>query len=351
MIKKDYYTLSEAARWLSGEYGKELTELDVLYCALNQGLKISANFINTERVIPCRIYDYKQSDFEAAIINDTPLPEWVKTEPTPTWVLNVPGNNFPHRTLAGGEWINSHQCLIYNDDVFSVTGVIDLFMIGNEYTEVKREFHRLQNHASVDREHDKIDGIFLEHDGQLYRLQKNPEDSEYEVGSRTYLEKNKNSSAEENIVMRNRFKKCFLVSHPKTENCTPAYRLPQDSYLVFRQDALSEFIQNIRELEQKTKTTELVSKTIKSNEEINLWDKRNPNDPDPEQPWYIAARYFARQVVADNPELLLVPKTLNRKKIAEKVIRLLDTHAIKGRLKTFSSSTVVKALTKVDLKK
>lgn len=74
------------------------------------------------------------------------------------------------------------------------------------------------------------------------------------------------------------------------------------------------------------------------------WDKINPNDPTPEQPWYTPARYFARQLVINDSTLLN-----KRDNLARKVVQSLDNVGIKkrGGKKPFDPNTVKKALSNV----
>jgi hypothetical protein len=43
------------------------------------------------------------------------------------------------------------------------------------------------------------------------------------------------------------------------------------------------------------------------------WDIRDDSDPSAEQPWYTPARYFARQLVKEDPTLLVKKDTLSKK--------------------------------------
>ncbi len=74
------------------------------------------------------------------------------------------------------------------------------------------------------------------------------------------------------------------------------------------------------------------------------WLMQDPKDPAPAQPWYTAARYFARQLVNDDSTLL-------RKKtvLADKVSKSLSDVGIKkrGGFFPFEGSTVLKAFSNV----
>lgn len=75
------------------------------------------------------------------------------------------------------------------------------------------------------------------------------------------------------------------------------------------------------------------------------WLVCNPTDPDPVQPWYTPARYFARELVLKHPTLLT-----KRKLLTQKVVPLLTAASILKRgKKPFDPGTVLKALSKVQL--
>lgn len=76
------------------------------------------------------------------------------------------------------------------------------------------------------------------------------------------------------------------------------------------------------------------------------WLIANPNDPEPEHPWYIPARYFARQLVKEDSTLLT-----KRSLLATKVVQSLTGVGIKkrGGVKPFDPDTVKKALANISL--
>ena len=76
------------------------------------------------------------------------------------------------------------------------------------------------------------------------------------------------------------------------------------------------------------------------------WLVVNLNDPEPKQPWYTPARYFARVLVIDDSTLLS-----QRDELASKVIHSLENVGIykRGGKKSFNPATIKKALTKINL--
>ncbi len=77
-----------------------------------------------------------------------------------------------------------------------------------------------------------------------------------------------------------------------------------------------------------------------------LWLSKDKRDPAPDQLWYTPARYFARQLIIDDPTLLT-----KRNLLASKVAHSLKTAGIfkRGGTKALSATTVVKAFSNVHL--
>ena len=76
------------------------------------------------------------------------------------------------------------------------------------------------------------------------------------------------------------------------------------------------------------------------------WLVADPKDPTPGQSWYTPARYFARQLIKDDPTLLKKSMIL-----ADKVSKSLDNVGIRkrGGVKPFDASTILKAFANVKL--
>ena len=88
-----------------------------------------------------------------------------------------------------------------------------------------------------------------------------------------------------------------------------------------------------------TDKVELVTDTSQKSD-AKPWLIQNPNDPDPKQPWYIPARYFARQLVRNDSTLLV-----KRNILAQQVRTSLSAVGIfkRGGKKPFDSTTILKA--------
>ncbi len=83
-----------------------------------------------------------------------------------------------------------------------------------------------------------------------------------------------------------------------------------------------------------------------SNQFEKPWFIRDPNDPKPIQPWYTPARYFARQLVEEDSNLLQKRNRLNGM-VADSLSKVGINK--RGGMKPFNPDTVRKALYKIKL--
>lgn len=76
-----------------------------------------------------------------------------------------------------------------------------------------------------------------------------------------------------------------------------------------------------------------------------LWLIARQDDPSPEQPWYVAARYFAREFIKEEPTLVR-----KRELLASKVATALTNVGInkRGGRKPLDPSTILKAFSKIN---
>jgi hypothetical protein len=83
-----------------------------------------------------------------------------------------------------------------------------------------------------------------------------------------------------------------------------------------------------------------------SDGEAKPWLVKDPKDPTPAQHWYTPARYFARQLIKDDPTLR--QKSL---KLADKVSKSLENVGIskRGGVKPLAADTILKAFVNTKL--
>lgn len=250
---KQWLTLPEAARHLSGICGEEVTEADILRLALDGHLKLSVYFVNHADVKLGHVVHFPK-DKLLANLKDGIFPTELR------WIKGFYGETICLSTIIGEEkYLN-----LEHDKVIGIDGVWDLAMIGSERLDIEHRYQLLTGGPAVTLV--GLDGAFVTRcDEEMYQLQESYEYNEYQIGSRAYLEKleqdlkNSNYSSEkvEALLAESREdRKRFLESkssRPTHENYYPASGLPQDCVLVVRTEALREFEQFISDNQTEKK--------------------------------------------------------------------------------------------------
>lgn len=113
-------------------------------------------------------------------------------------------------------------------------------------------------------------------------------------------------------------------------------------------DAMAQSVQTFTPIEAApiTQTLHAPIKAELINSAENPWNIVNPEDPEPLQPWFTPARYFARQLVKDDSTLLI-----KRELLANKTSQSLFNAGIFGRTKNkaLDAGTILKAFNNVSL--
>lgn len=120
--------------------------------------------------------------------------------------------------------------------------------------------------------------------------------------------------------------------------------LPFIEWAIFKELPLRNEIIDWHQQIQPKKSSQPNEKPVLSGEE-RPWLVHNPDDPEPKQPWYIPARYFARAWIKDDVTLLNKRSTL-AKKVAESLKRAGIKNS-RGSVK-FDPGTVLKAFSNVN---
>jgi hypothetical protein len=236
---KQWMTLSEAAKHLSGICGEEVTIADILRLALDRYLQLSVNFVNHTQAKPGKIVGPEE-------VTWIEFPSFKKDNPKSTTMIPD--------CLEIGDGIY----LKFKDDVVSIGDVWDLPMIGSERLDVEHEYQSLTGGPEVTLV--GIDGTFVKgEDGVIGQLQESYDDNEYQAGSSASLKKLQQHIASNNIsqekaqellALHKEDRKKYLekkASKPRHEDYYPAGGLPTDSVLVVRTEALREFEQMLND--------------------------------------------------------------------------------------------------------
>lgn len=211
---KEWVTVPEAAKRLSTVFEEEVAEADVLRLALDGHLKLSVNLINHCEAKGGRVVSICEAR-KAQSLDD------------------------PERFVVLGIPLSAEKIFELHEGIISLQGVWDLPMIGGEKLDIENRYQLLTGGVQVTLM--DINGVFLgSQDNGLFQVQADWADS----GSRTDLAEGK--------------------SWHDPERYYPDCKLPYDSVLVVRTDALREFEQSIKDVEKITE------KPIASNERNSL---------------------------------------------------------------------------------
>ena len=216
---KDWVTLPDAAKHLSGVCDEEVTEADTLQFALEGHLKLSVNFVNN--VIVARKILFP-------ICSGTDL------------VRN-----------------RDERLISFGGEVKTISGVWDLPMDGGERLDVEHEYQRLTGGPAVTR---KQSMAFVKGtSGEIWQLQERFGYAEHDADLKAHRDELKQLVTRKSIdlekgkeLMMRYYKqmepfRVRVALLPESEYCYyyPAKNLPQDSILVVRTEALREFEQLI----------------------------------------------------------------------------------------------------------
>jgi len=251
---KEWLTLPEAAKHLTGVCNEEITEADILRLALDRHLRLSVYFVNKAYVRPGQVVGYedvKWGEFPAEMtVNMKKLPVEARGKPLPYI-----------RSLQ----INDDKYLNLEEKVVVIEGVWDLPMIGNEQLDIEHQYQQLIYGASV--ELIGLDGALVEgNNGVMCQLQDDLGDyhghraarrAQFDKLRRLELNKRNNRRKEKLLILRKeKLEKLKQIEDDWYDygRFYPADGLPEDCVLVVRTNALREFERLIADNEQEINT-------------------------------------------------------------------------------------------------
>jgi hypothetical protein len=246
---KQWLTLPEAAKHLSGICGEEVTIADILRLALDGHLTLSVNFVNHAKAKPGQVIGPEDVVWQE-------FPPLFKSDDIPEIPVMIPDSLY----------IGNESYIKFQDKVVSIQGVWDLPMIGNERIDIEYQYQALTNGPAV--ELIGLDGAFVKrHAGEIYQLQESFGDHYgYEAAEKAQFNKfislkfsKGNNKRKENLLIL-RKEKLEKLKKIKNEwnnygRYYPAGGLPEDCALVVRTHALREFEQLIDNATEKNTTT------------------------------------------------------------------------------------------------
>ena len=244
---KEWLTISEAAKYLSKIFGEEVNESDVLRLGIDGHLKLSVYFVNGAIARRGKVVSYEEAEWYP--------PNWISISKSdlPDKFKNIKelGDTIIMKSLN----IDNHRYLNLEEDITPIRGVWDLAMIGNEAIDIEFEYNQLINGPEVTSI--VIDGTFVEDVDDkrvMCQIQESYDDNEFQSGSKAQLEgikeyiikNNIDESRAKNLLDKHKKnREIFLARNKKkpSDGYFPAGKLPSDSVIVVRTQALV-YLQN-----------------------------------------------------------------------------------------------------------
>jgi len=241
-----------------------------------------------------------------------------------------------HQAVEGELFINQEcegvtyfRFMPKSEKVETISGLVDLQL----NCDTPKLLERNYKNVAVGGCSASFAGIIVKHDsGKLYQLlELKPEDQLSplkEIGGYSFAD---SPSIECKVVVA---RGVLLSDYRRMSG------LPADFTFVVRTSELAKFVSH------KGKENYLGGVSSTNIVPIKPWEVADPKDPEPNQTWYISARYFARQLVLDDPTLLT-----KRNLLANKISQSLFKAGVFGRTKNkaLDAGTILKALINITL--
>jgi hypothetical protein len=156
---KQWLTVEDAARHLSGMFGEPVNRVDILQLALDGRLTLSVHLVNTAVAKRGSIKPFEDAayrELSPEIVSMMDLPEAARDKPV--WVLE-------------GTRVHGDRIVEVSDELVRLEGVYDLAMLGNEARDVQNELQKLTGGPSVNGH--TLDGTFVvgSEAGEVFQVQ------------------------------------------------------------------------------------------------------------------------------------------------------------------------------------
>ena len=238
---KEWLTIKETAQHLSGVLGEPVEEKDIYRLALDGHLRLSVDFVNHAYAQLGKIVGKEDIEyFEAPDDIVESLSKSIEIE------LEKP------LMLPKSLMIDDENYMNFDRKVFTIRGVWDLLMSGNEAIDIEHYYQ--QSIGGVEVTLTNLNGAYVRRGNKVAQIMEDFEKNEYQSGSKAQLRiieakiTNNNLNQKEANAIREKFKikrEEYLkkrASSKREDNYYPAGGLPSDSILVVKTEAIFDFL-------------------------------------------------------------------------------------------------------------
>ena len=230
---KNWLTIEDAARHLSGVFSEPVSEADVLRLALDRHLTLSVNLVNQTVAMPAKIVPRASAQ-----------------------MLEVPDFRNVGKTVLvlKGISIDDKYVIELETEVETLNGVYDLPMFGSEVLDLEKMYQHLTGgpEVSIDDHIEEFGAVYVRDELNFYQLQATWEDCEFRPGSRAALrelkerikiDKLERQEADRLLQRHEQDRRAYEsreLESPAGDGYFPAGGLPHDAVPVVRTSALME---------------------------------------------------------------------------------------------------------------
>jgi hypothetical protein len=245
---KEWLTIPDAARHLSGVCGEPVSEADVLRLGLDGHLTLSVHLVNHAYARMGAIVPFQEAraTIFPAIGSDWNSDACRRLSQLPRLAVGVGVANLPAEIIEGLDNgslirtitdlnIDGEQFVHLEDQVVGIRGVWDLAMIGAETLDIEHSYQQLTGGPEVALT--QLNGVFLRGaKGEYAQLQESLDSPEMKALQGQMAQQLKDLGVKRDLKVHESKKP---LDHP--DNWFPAGGLPKDSVKVVRASALTEF--------------------------------------------------------------------------------------------------------------
>lgn len=247
---KKWFTLCDAAKYLSAVCEGNIDELDILQLAIDREIEISVMFMSPVYARRCDLIHFNEQERKIALETGVYSKGISAFDESDDEFLRMFNLKKPEKSksLILNPCISKDVFLDMNGPIGEIEGVCDLAMIGVEVLFLKEKIQSKINDNSIDSIN--LNGTFVRKDGVLMQLQDTVENNPYVEGSYSYVENEKMrimsvSKGEEyknsELAKLNEMRRKFLENVDGDERFFCMHGLPLDSNLVITKKSLQDF--------------------------------------------------------------------------------------------------------------